>query len=44
MPVRTSTAMREPRRRFTLFDYLVIAGGLINLTVVSYIIGYWFLH
>lgn len=44
MPDRASTTMREPRRRFTLFDYLVITGGVINLTVVSYIIGYWFLH
>ncbi len=33
--------MAKLRRRLTPFDYLVIAGGLVNLVVVSYIIGYW---
>ncbi len=36
--------MAKSRRRLTPFDYLVIAGGLVNLVVVSYIIGYWILN
>ncbi len=30
---------RSPR--FTAFDYLVFTGGIINLIVVSVIVGYW---
>jgi len=29
-------------KNLTPFDYLVIAGGLVNLVVVSTIFGYWF--
>ncbi|MEA3278257.1 MAG: hypothetical protein U9Q81_23795 [Pseudomonadota bacterium] len=31
---------RPQSRRFTPFDWLVIAGGLVNLAVVSVIFGY----
>ena len=27
----------------TAFDYLAITGGVINLLVVGYIVGYWLL-
>jgi hypothetical protein len=31
-------------RRLTGFDYLVLTGGVINLIVVSIIIGYWLMN
>jgi hypothetical protein len=27
--------------KLSLFDYLVLAGGLVNLAVISGIIGFW---
>ena len=38
-PRRPETSGRY-RRRMTAFDWLVIAGGLVNLAVVSVIFGY----
>jgi len=29
------------RRTLTAFDYLAITGGIINLLVIGYIVGYW---
>jgi len=26
------------------FDYFVLAGGLINIVVITYLVGYWLLH
>jgi len=38
--------MKKQRRLIHLepIDYMAIIAGIINLLVVSYIIGYWFLH
>lgn len=33
--------MANSKHRLTPFDYLVIAGGLVNLVVISYIIIFW---
>ena len=34
---------QKPERRFTPLDYMAFIGGAINLVVISYIVGYWFL-
>ncbi len=34
---------RRPLRLEPL-DYMAIAAGVVNLLVVSYIVGYWLLH
>jgi hypothetical protein len=26
------------------FDYFVLAGGLINILVIGFLVGYWLLH
>ena len=26
------------------FDYFVLAGGLINIIVITYLVGYWLLQ
>jgi hypothetical protein len=26
------------------FDYFVLAGGLINIVVITYLVGYWLLQ
>jgi hypothetical protein len=26
------------------FDYLVIAGGMVNVAVIAVLVGYWLLH
>lgn len=31
-------------RRLSGFDYLVLAGGAVNLVIVAYLIGYWLAH
>jgi hypothetical protein len=31
-------------QRLNAFDIFVILGGLINLIVISYLVGYWLLH
>jgi len=31
-------------RRLEHFDYLVIAGGLVNVAVIALLIGYWLFH
>ena len=31
-------------RRLTGFDYFVLAGALVNLLVVVYLVGYWLIH
>jgi len=51
MGVATTNKDRNPdglntrgARRLDPFDYLVLLGGVINLIVVSTIIGYWLLQ
>ncbi len=34
----------KPGRRLSLMDYMAIVAGIINLVVIGYIVGYWFLH
>ena len=43
MSMKASTSKR-PARRLSGFDYLVIAGGAVNVLVVVYIVGYWLIH
>ncbi len=31
-------------RRLEGFDLFVLAGGLVNLLVIGYLVGYWLLH
>ncbi len=33
----------KPAPRFTLMDYMAFIGGAINLVVIGFIVGYWFL-
>jgi len=35
---------KSGRRRLDKFDYFVLAGGLMNVIVISYLVGYWLLH
>lgn len=35
---------RNRRRRFTSFDFVVFAGGAVNLVVITWLLGYWLLH
>jgi len=30
--------------RFNGFDIFVLAGGAMNLIVITYLVGYWLLH
>jgi len=39
----TMTALK-PQRRLSPMDYMAIVAGIINLLVIGYIVGYWFLH
>lgn len=32
---------RSQKRILTAFDYLAITGGVINLLVIGFIVGYW---
>ncbi len=44
MHLKSRPSDQKPQRRLTPMDYLAIVGGLINLVVISLIIGYWFIH
>lgn len=35
--------IRASRIRLSGFDYVVLAGAVVNLLVVGYLIGYWLL-
>ena len=35
---------QKPGRRLSLMDYMAIIAGIINLLVIGYIVGYWFLQ
>ncbi len=39
------TTQPEQKKQWSLtaFDYLAITGGVINLLVIGYIVGYWLL-
>ena len=30
------------RRRISGFDYFIIAGGLVNLVIIVFLVGFWF--
>ena len=34
----------KPGYRLSLMDYLAIVAGVINVIVIGYIVGYWFLQ
>lgn len=35
---------QKPGRRLSLMDYMAIVAGIINVVVIGYIVGYWFLQ
>lgn len=35
---------QKPVRRLSLMDYMAIIAGIINMIVIGYIVGYWFLQ
>jgi len=37
-------ANERPRYRLSLMDYLAIVAGVINIVVIGYIVGYWFMQ
>ncbi len=37
-------ADKQPGYRLSLMDYLAIVAGVINVIVIGYIVGYWFLQ
>ena len=37
-------AARPRRVRLNGFDLVVMAGGLVNATVVALLVGYWLVH
>ena len=34
----------KPRYNLSLMDYLAIFAGIINVIVIGYIVGYWFMQ
>jgi hypothetical protein len=42
--METTVTAQKPERRLSLMDYLAIVAGIINLLVIGYIVGYWFLN
>jgi hypothetical protein len=34
----------ENKRKFNTFDIFVLAGALVNVAVVTLLLGYWLLH
>ena len=41
---KDKTVSKQWWRRFNAFDIFVILGGLINLLVIIFLLGYWLLH
>ena len=37
-------ADEKPRYSLSLMDYLAIIAGVINVIVIGYIVGYWFMQ
>ena len=37
------TLTEKQERRLSPMDYMAIIAGIINLLVIGYIVGYWFL-
>jgi len=37
-------ADEKPGYRLSLMDYLAIVAGIINVVVIGYIVGYWFMQ
>lgn len=40
----TAQTSHENKRRLDKFDYFVLAGGLMNVLVITYLVVYWALH
>ncbi|WP_456380893.1 hypothetical protein [Thiolapillus sp.] len=42
--MKSATVAVKRRWRPSLMDIMAIIGGIINLVVIGYIVGYWLLH
>jgi hypothetical protein len=42
LPPRRQGRAAWALKKLSLFDYLVLTGGLVNLCVIGSIIGFWF--
>ena len=42
--MQNTMAEQKPKRRLSLMDYMAIVAGIINMLVICYIVGYWFLQ
>lgn len=36
--------MNRRWRRLSLMDYMAVVGGIINMLVIGFILGYWFMQ
>jgi hypothetical protein len=43
-PIATHLKQNQIHKRFNGFDVFVLAGGAMNLLVITYLVGYWLLH
>ncbi len=42
--MRRASGMGRKRGKFNAFDWFVLAGALVNLVVVTLLLGYWVLQ
>ncbi len=42
--MKSATVATRQKWRPSLLDGMAIIGGIINLVVIGYIVGYWLLH